>query len=172
MFSRIPTEFEDIPRISPAQYLNLVHFKVNWVSIPSSVYMWTSSITVRRKTRRVSKSQESKILFFFNLLKHLFQLTPTLTFDFRELILVIHQFETIFMMGESNSSRKEPSITFRPIKTETTYGNEETDFFPVNSSSNTEPGYSKKLQNEDLINWISALINARLTEFTSEWSPW
>ena len=79
-------------------------------------------------------------------------MTPTLTFDFRELILVIHQFETNFMVGELNSSRKEPSITFRPIKTETTNGNEETDFFPVNSSSNPEPGCSKKLQNEDLIN--------------------
>ena len=89
-------------------------------------------------------------------------------FDFAELILVFIQFETIFMMGELNSSRKEPSITFRPIKAETTYGNEETDVSPVNSSSNAELGYSRKPQNEDLINWISALINKRLTEFRAK----
>ena len=39
---------------------------------------------------------------------------------------------------------------------------------PVNSSSNAEPCYPKKPQNEDLINSISALINTRLPEFRSE----
>ena len=38
----------------------------------------------------------------------------------------------------------------------------------VNSSSNAEPGYSEKLQNEDLIYSISPLTNTRLTEFRSE----
>ena len=39
---------------------------------------------------------------------------------------------------------------------------------PVNSSLNAELGYLKKVQNEDLINSISALINTRLSEFRSE----
>ena len=72
-------------------------------------------------------------------------------------------------MEELDSSRTEPSITFPPMKTGTTHVNEEREkVSPVNSSSNAEPGYSKKLQNEDLINSISALINTRLTEFRSE----
>ena len=55
------------------------------------------------------------------------------------------------------------------MKTGTIYVNEEREkVSPVNSSSNAEPGYSKKPQNEDLINSISALINTRLTEFRSE----
>ena len=73
------------------------------------------------------------------------------------------------MMEELDSSRKEPSITFPPMKAGTTHVNEEREkVSPVNSSSNAEPGYSKKPQNEDLINSISALINTRLTEFRSE----
>ena len=73
------------------------------------------------------------------------------------------------MMEELDSSRKEPSITFPPMKTGITHVNEEREkVSPVNSSSNAEPGFSKKLQNEDLINSISALINTRLTEFRSE----
>ena len=68
------------------------------------------------------------------------------------------------MMEESDSSRKEPSITFPPMKTGTNHVNEESEkVSPVNLSSNTEPGYSNKPQNEDLINSISALINTRLT---------
>ena len=67
---------------------DLVHFEVNWVSIPSSVYMWASSISVFQEPRRVSKSQGSKILFFLNLFKKiLFQLTPTLTFVFTVTII-------------------------------------------------------------------------------------
>ena len=55
------------------------------------------------------------------------------------------------------------------MKTGTTHLNEEREkVSPVNSSSNAEPGYSEKPQNEDLINSISALINTRLTEFRSE----
>ena len=46
-----------------------VHFEVNWVSVPSRVYMWASSIAVFQETRRVSRSQGSKILFFLNLFK-------------------------------------------------------------------------------------------------------
>ena len=74
------------------------------------------------------------------------------------------------MMEESDSSRKESSITPPPpMKTGTTHVNEEREkVSPVISSSNAEPGYSKKSQNEDLINSISALINTRLTEFRSE----
>ena len=73
------------------------------------------------------------------------------------------------MMEESDSSRKEPSITFPPMKTGTIYVNEEREkVSPVNSPSNAEPGYSEKPQNEDLINSISALITKRLTEFRSE----
>ena len=74
------------------------------------------------------------------------------------------------MMEESDSSRKESSITFPPMKTGTNRVNEEREkVSTVNSSSNAELGYSKKTtQNEDLINSISALINIRLTEFTSE----
>ena len=72
------------------------------------------------------------------------------------------------MIEESDSSRKEPSITF-PLKKGTVHVNEERKkVSPVNSSSNAEPGYSKKPQNEDLINSISALINTRLTAFRSE----
>ena len=49
------------------------------------------------------------------------------------------------------------------MKTGTTHLNEEREkVSPVNSSSNAEPGYSEKPQNEDLINSISALINTRL----------
>ena len=52
---------------------------------------------------------------------------------------------TIFMMGQSQSSRKESSITFPPMKTGTTYVNQEKEeFFPDSSSSNAEPGYLKK----------------------------
>ena len=66
-------------------------------------------------------------------------------------------------------SREDPSITSPPMKTGTTHVNEERGkVSPVNSSSNPEPGYSKKPQNEDLIKSISALINTRLTEFRSE----
>ena len=73
------------------------------------------------------------------------------------------------MMEESDSSRKEPSITFPPIKTGTIYVNEEKEkVSPVISPSNAEPGYSGKPHNEDLINSISALITTRLTEFRSE----
>ena len=46
-----------------------VYFEVNWVSIPSSVYLWASSIAVFQETKRVSKSQGSKILFLLNLFK-------------------------------------------------------------------------------------------------------
>ena len=73
------------------------------------------------------------------------------------------------MMEELDSSRKEPRITFPPMKTGTTHVIEEREkVSPVNSSSNGEPGYSEKPQNEDLINSVSALINTRLTEFRSE----
>ena len=73
------------------------------------------------------------------------------------------------MMEESDSSRKEPSITLPPLKIGTISVNEEREkVSPVSSSSNAEPGYSKKTQNEDLINSISALINTRLAEFRSE----
>ena len=47
----------------------LVHFEVNWVSIPSSMYMWTFSIAVLRETIRASKSQYKKNLFFFSFFK-------------------------------------------------------------------------------------------------------
>ena len=58
------------------------------------------------------------------------------------------------MMEESESSRKESSITFPPMKTGTNRVNEEREkVSTVNSSSNAELGYSKKTtQNEDLIN--------------------
>ena len=73
------------------------------------------------------------------------------------------------MMEEPDPSRKQPSITFPPIKTRTTHVHEKREKVPpVNSSSNAEPGYSKKTQNEDLINSISALINTTFTEFRSK----
>ena len=72
-------------------------------------------------------------------------------------------------MEESESSRNQPSITFPPMKAEIIHVNEEREkVSPVNSSSNLEPGYLEKPQNEDLINSISALINTRLTEFRFE----
>ena len=72
-------------------------------------------------------------------------------------------------MEESESSRNQPSITFPPMKAEIIHVNKEREkVSPVNSSSNLEPGYSEKPQNEDLINSISALINTRLTEFRFE----
>ena len=64
-----------------------VHFEVNWVSSPSSVYMWASSIAVFQETRRVSKSQRVKFYLSSIFLKNLFQLTPTLTFDFTVTII-------------------------------------------------------------------------------------
>ena len=80
-----------------------------------------------------------------------------------------HQFATIFMMEQSESRKKQSSITFPPVKTGTAQVNEEKKkVSPVNSSSNAEPGYLKKSQNADLINSISTLINKRLTEFRSE----
>ena len=72
------------------------------------------------------------------------------------------------MMQKSESSRKESSFTLPPTKTGTTHVDKEREVSPVNSSSNTEPSYSKKPQNDDLINSISALIDTRLTEFKSE----
>ena len=64
---------------------------------------------------------------------------------------------------------KESSITFPPMKTGTTYVNEEREkVSPVNSSSNVELGYSKNSLNKDLIDSISTLINTRLREFRSE----
>ena len=76
------------------------------------------------------------------------------------------------MMEESESSWKEPSFTFSPIKTGTTHVNEAREkVSTVNLSLNAEPGSSKNFQNEDLINSISALVNTRLTsenESTSE----
>ena len=49
------------------------------------------------------------------------------------------------MMEESDSSRKEPSITFPSMKTDTTHVNKEREKVShVNSSSNAEPGNSKK----------------------------
>ena len=73
------------------------------------------------------------------------------------------------MREESESSKKESSITFPIMKTGTSHINQEREkVCPVNSSSNAEPGYSKNSQNENLINSVSALINARLTEFRSE----
>ena len=90
-------------------------------------------------------------------------------FDFTVTIITIVQFAAIFMMEEWDSIRKESSITPPPMKTGTTHVNEEREnVYPVISSSNAEPGYSKKSQNEDLFNSISALINTRLTEFRSE----
>ena len=48
------------------------------------------------------------------------------------------------MIEESDSSRKETSITFSPMKTRTTHVNEEREkVSPVNSFSNAEPDYSK-----------------------------
>ena len=68
------------------------------------------------------------------------------------------------MIEEPESSRKESSVTFPPMKTWTTHVNEEREkVSPFNSSSNAEPFYSKNSQNKDLINSISALINTRLT---------
>ena len=72
------------------------------------------------------------------------------------------------MIEESDSSMKKQSITFSPMKIGTRHVNDERKVSQVNSSLNTEPGYSKKPQNEDLINSISASINTRLTEFRSE----
>ena len=73
------------------------------------------------------------------------------------------------MMGQSQSSRKESSIAFPPMKTGTTYVNQEKEeFFPDSSSSNAEPGYLKNYQNEDFMNSISALVNTTLTELRSE----
>ena len=72
------------------------------------------------------------------------------------------------MIEESDSSMKKQSITFSPMKIRTSHVNDKRKVSPVNSSLNTEPGYSKKPQNKDLINSISALINTRLTEFRSE----
>ena len=72
------------------------------------------------------------------------------------------------MIEESDSSMKKQSITFSPMKIGTRHVNDERKVSQVNSSLNTEPGYSKKPQNEDLINSISALINTRLTAFRSE----
>ena len=46
-----------------------VHFEVNWVSIPSSVYMLASSIAAFQKTKRVSRSEGNQILFLLNLFK-------------------------------------------------------------------------------------------------------
>ena len=55
------------------------------------------------------------------------------------------------------------------MKTETAQVNQEMEkAAPVNSYSNAEQGYSKKSQNEDLINSISALGNTELTVFSSE----
>ena len=49
------------------------------------------------------------------------------------------------MMEESDSSRKESSITFPPMKTGTNRVNEEREkVSTVNSSSNAELGYTKK----------------------------
>ena len=73
------------------------------------------------------------------------------------------------MMEESESSWKESSITFPPMKTGTTHANEEREnvsFF--NLSSNEETGYSKNSQSKDLINSNSVLVNTRLTGFRSE----
>ena len=73
------------------------------------------------------------------------------------------------MMEESDSSWKEPSITFPTMKTGTSHINKEWEkVSPIDWSSNAEPGYWEKTQNKDLINSISALINTRLTEFRSE----
>ena len=48
------------------------------------------------------------------------------------------------MMEKSDSSMKEPSITFPPMKKRTTHVNEEREkVSSANSSSNAEPGYSK-----------------------------
>ena len=45
------------------------------------------------------------------------------------------------LMKELDSSRKEPSITFPPMKTGTTHVNEEREkVSPINSFSNAEPG--------------------------------
>ena len=84
-----------------------VHFEVNWVSIPSSVYMWASLIAVFQETRHVCKIQGNKILY----LNNLFQLTPTLMFDFT--VTIIGNC-SVFMMEESDCSRKESSITPPP----------------------------------------------------------
>ena len=73
------------------------------------------------------------------------------------------------MIEELDSSRKEPSITFPPMKAGIVHVKEEREkVSPVSSYSNAEPGYSIKTQNEDLINSISALINTRLNDFRSE----
>ena len=73
------------------------------------------------------------------------------------------------MMEETEYSRKEPGITFPPMKTGTTNVNKVREkISPVNSSSNAESGYSKNYHNEDLINLISALIHTRLTELRPE----
>ena len=46
------------------------------------------------------------------------------------------------MMEESDSSRKEPSIIFPPMKTGTIHANEQREkVSPVNSYWNAEPGY-------------------------------
>ena len=46
------------------------------------------------------------------------------------------------------------------MKTGTTHVNKERQkVFPINLSSNAEPGYSKKPQNKDFINSVSALFN-------------
>ena len=56
-------------------------------------------------------------------------------------------------MEESDSSREKPSITFLLMINRATHVNKEKRKVSlVNSSSSAEPGYSRKPQNEDLIN--------------------
>ena len=60
------------------------------------------------------------------------------------------------MMEKSESSRKEENVIFPPMKPGATYINKEREkVSSVNSSSNSETGYSKNSQNEDMTNPIS-----------------
>ena len=106
-------------------------------------------------------------------LKNLFQLTPILTFDFTVTIVSNSSVCNNFYDGKIRFQQEGIKHYFPSNeKKKTTHVNEEREkVSPANSSSNVEPGYSKKSQNEDLINSISALINTRLKEFRFEMIP-
>ena len=66
---------------------------------------------------------------------------------FKTLLSIINHFATIFLMEQSESSRKEPRITFPPMKASIIHVEEE------------RGKVSKNSHNLDLINLISAAIN-------------
>ena len=91
-----------------------------------------------------------KFYFFSIFLKNLFQWTPTLTFNFTLTIIsnssVCNKF---FMMEESDSSRKEPSITFLSM---------------INRDNSCKRGKREGLPCQFILQ-----CRARLLEKTSEW---